>query len=65
MTLHPVTYYRITCDAPGCDYDIATYSDYSAWSEPLGALEEWEGSDGVTVGDKHYCESHRPIEEDD
>lgn len=65
MTIRPVTYYQVVCDHPHCEHSTEDDGgDFSAYSDPAGAGEEWEGgnqtlrlADGQPAG--HYCNEHR------
>lgn len=60
MSAREVTYYEVVCDEPGCGRTTGDLgSDYTAWSDREGALDEWINSDGVVMVDgRTFCYDH-------
>ena len=55
MTLKPVTYYEVHCDACGAGL-IDRGSDYCSWGNASGANEEWVNGDNILFPlGRHAC----------
>lgn len=61
MSVREVTYYQVACDHPDCDVTTGSLGgDFSAWSEPGHALDEWINSDCQSLDDgRTFCDQHR------
>lgn len=62
MSIEQAPYYWLRCDHEDCTAKSTQGSEFTAWADINGAIEDAEAGDWLVTDDgKHYCEEHAVI----